>query len=489
MAADSNEIVYRRERVQEQFAALTQLVTGPEARTATAGEMELRLFQALLELGRQLLVLFFATRASIRPQTPMAADGTRLEECRQRRKTYLSVFGKICFERHRFFARGRQAVSPLDAELSLPERCYSPLLRDWAGHELAEAPYDSSAQILERILNLRLSKNALETLVGEDAREVDAFYEEKPLPASEAEGPILVAQADGAGVRLVGSGPSERTGHQTSKREAVVTGVYSIQPYRRNREAVVEALLHTPGTDANEAPRPRRARPKPIGKELRASLDGKDDAIRRLSQRIDRRDGPHIQHRVAITDGDEALREHLAAALPGFTLVLDIMHVLSYLRDAVKALHGGWTSSRSDDDLRAQLETLLAGQTQAVIDDLLARADASGLEAHRRKPIDDAVRYFRNHADSMRYDLYLSHGWPIASGVIEGACKHVVRGRLDRSGMKWTREGAHAMLQLRTVRINGDWDSYQRFLRQRQHLDLYGQSAALQPPERQALAA
>jgi len=465
------------------------MVTGPEARTATAGEMESQLFQALLELGRQLLDLFFAARASIRPQTPLAPDGSPLGECRQRRRTYLSVFGKICFERHRFFAKGSEGVSPLDAELSLPERCYSPLLRDWAGHELAEAPYDSSAQLLERILNLRLSKNALETLVEEDAREVDAFYEKKPLPARETEGPILVAQADGAGVRLVESGPSERTGHQTSKREAIVTGVYTIEPYRRSPEEVADALMHKPGGDESQATRPRRVRPKPIGKELRATLDGKADAIRRHSQRISRRDGPHIHHRVALTDGDESLREHLAAALPGFTLVLDIMHVLSYLRDAVKALHGGWTSSRSDVELRTLLESLLAGKTQAVIDELLARADASGLEAFRRKPIDDAVRYFRNHADSMRYDLYLAHGWPIASGVIEGACKHVVRGRLDCSGMKWTRAGAHAMLQLRTVRINGDWDHYQRFLRQRQHLALYGQRAATQPPERQAFAA
>jgi hypothetical protein len=131
----------------------------------------------------------------------------------------------------------------------------------------------------------------------------------------------------------------------------------------------------------------------------------------------------------------------------------------------------------------------LHGKTEAVIDELQARADRQGLEDYRRKPVDDAVRYFRNHADSMHYDRYLTRGWPIASGVIEGACKHVVRGRLDRSGMKWTREGAQAMLQLRTVHINGDWDTYQRFLRQGQHLKLYGANAPAQPPELQALAA
>lgn len=233
MVADSNAIVYRLERIQEQFSSLTQMVTGPETRSATAVEMECQLFRALLELGRQLLLVFFETRASIRPETPVAADGSLLAESRLRPKTYLSVFGKLRFERDRFFAVGKAAESPLDAELSLPEHCYSPLLRDWVGHELVESPYGISAQVLERILGLKLSKNALETMVGEDAREVDDFYEQKPEPEKAAEGPILVAQADGAGVRLVETGPSERTGHQTSKREAVVTAVYTIDPYRR----------------------------------------------------------------------------------------------------------------------------------------------------------------------------------------------------------------------------------------------------------------
>lgn len=490
MAADSSTIVARREQIQEQFTTLVQMATEPEARSATADQMERRLFRELLDLGRQLLTLFFEVRASIRPETPVAEDGTELRECHLRPKTYLSVFGKLTVRRHRFFATGQQAVSPLDADLSLPKRCYSALLQDWAGHELVEAPYDRCIQTLERILGLRLSKNALETVIEEDASEVDAFYEEKPVPAKrEEEGPILVAQADGAGVRLVETGPSERTGHQTSKREAVVTGVYTIEPYRRSPETMAEALLCEPGQDEDDEPRPRHVRPKPIGKELRATLDGKAVAIRQLSQRIRLRDGPHLLHRVVITDGDESLRKQLATALPDFTLVLDIIHVRGYLKDAAKAVHGGWNSPASQAYLRAQLEVLLTGKTEAVIDDLLARADDAGLEDYRRKPVDDAVRYFRNHADSMRYDLYLARGWPIASGVIEGACKHVVRGRLDGSGMKWTRTGAQAMLQLRTVRINDDWDDYQRFLRRRQRLELYGQIATPEPPELQVLAA
>jgi hypothetical protein len=487
MAADSGDIVDRVVQLEEGFLALRLLVTGPEAATATAADMELRLFRELLTMGRRLLELFFLTRAASRPAVPVAPDGTLLSECHRRPTTYLSVFGKISFQRHRFFAPGQAGVSPLDEALSLPERCYSSLLRDWAGHEVVDAAYDLCAQTLERILGLSLAKSALETLVQDDAEDVDAFYAQKPLPTAAAEGSILVVQADGAGVRLVGTEPSERTGHQTSKRETVVTTVYSIQPNVRTPQEVADALLRE--TDRDNPPRPRGLRPAPIGKETRATLDGKAAAFARLRERVERRDGTHIQQRVALTDGAEAYQDRMNSTFPNFTLVLDILHVLTYLWPAAQALHGGWPSPASRAYMRAQLPVLLAGQTQAVIDDLTTRLlAATALPAYRRKPVLDAIRYFTNHASSMRYDLYLARGWPIASGVIEGACKHVVRGRLDRSGMKWARSGAHAMLQLRTVRINGDWDAYQRFHRQQVHLRRYGTAAPPDHAEAQALA-
>ena len=485
MAADSGGIVDQVGQLQEEFRALSLLVTGPTASTVTAASMELRIFREVLALGRRLLEVYFTARAASRPAVPVAPDGTRLTECRRRPTTYQSVFGKITFQRHRFFAPGQAGISPLDAELSLPERCYSPLLRDWAGYEVTDAAYDQTVRTLERILGLDLSKSALETLVSEDAEDVDAFYTQKSVPEAADEGPILVVQADGAGIRLVGTGPSERTGHRTSKREAVVTSHYSIRRHVRTPQAVAEALL----VDNHDTQRALHlVRPAPIGKETRATLDGKDAAIARLRERVDVRDGAHLQDRVALTDGAEALQVRMASAFPGFTLVLDIMHVLTYLWPAAQALNGGWPSPACHADVRRLLEALLSGHTQAVISELTTRANALGPKESRRKPpIQDAIRYFTNHAPYMRYDLYLARGWPIATGVIEGACKHVVRDRLDRSGMKWARPGAHAMLQLRTVRINHDWDHYQRFHRHREHLRLYGTASAPSLAEAQAL--
>jgi hypothetical protein len=485
MAADSSEIVDRLEMLREQFGAMGALVTGDAALSATAADMELRIFREVIALGKGLLELFFLARAASRPATPLAPDGTGLSECHLRRTTYQSVFGRVTFWRHRFFAAGQTGVSPLDAALSMPERCYSNLLRDWAGHELTDAAFEAGRRTLERILALDLSKSALETLVREDAVDVDAFYEQKLPPPKAEEGPILVAQADGAGVRLVGTEPSKRTGHATSKREAIVTTLYTIDRYVRSPAQVAEALLGD-GKDVDRSL--YVVRPAPIGKETRATLDGKEAALERLRARVQTRVGPHIQDCLALTDGSEALQDRTAAALSDFILVLDIMHVLGYLWPAAIALHGGLRSGACRAYVRAQLEALLAGQTQAVIDDLATRLEAAHLLPWRQEPVHGAIRYFTNHADSMHYDEYLARGWPIASGVIEGACKHVVRGRLDRSGMKWARPGAHAMLQLRTVRLNDDWDDYQRFHRQQQHLRRYQSTTLPDLPEAQVTA-
>jgi hypothetical protein len=63
----------------------------------------------------------------------------------------------------------------------------------------------------------------------------------------------------------------------------------------------------------------------------------------------------------------------------------------------------------------------------------------------------------------MRYDEYLAAGYPIATGVIEGACRHIVKDRMERTGMRWKIPGAQAMLELRTIHINGDWETFQQF--------------------------
>ena len=193
------------QQLQCQFQHLLAYVAGPEARSQTVYTVERTLFRRLLVLGAVLLRLFFVTRAAVRPAAPVTApDGTRLTAHDQRPTLYYSVFGKVRFERQYFTAPGQEGCCPLDAELSLPARCYSDLLREWAVYGATDESYRESQMVLERLLGLSLSLQAIETAVAEVGQDVTTSYEQPaepaaPLPAAT----ILVVRADGKGVPMV----------------------------------------------------------------------------------------------------------------------------------------------------------------------------------------------------------------------------------------------------------------------------------------------
>ena len=473
MSSNSDQIVHQ---LRCEFQELVEYVTGEQSQSRTAYEVELTLFRRLLALGARLLYLFFVHRAAVRPSGPVyAPDGTELAYHDQRPTTYFSVFSKIRFRRHYFHAPGQEGFCPLDAELSLPARCYSDLLRDWAEYCITDESYDESIKVLERILNLSISKRALETGVMEDAIDVEAFYEQKAVPPPETEGSILVIQADGKGVPMVRTGPaspSARRGKgekRTKKKEAVVTAVYTIGSYFRTPQEVAEALLRDQAGDKEEC---RSQRPTPVGKEVRATLAGKTVAFERLTRRVAQREGSHIQHRVALTDGAEPLQRQVNDRLSTFILILDIIHAIEYLWKAANALLGETHPDRTAW-VREYLLLILSGRTTDVIQALEKRVQDPLLSASQRQAINSTTGYYQRNLPYMHYDQYLAQGWPIGTGVVEGACGHLVKDRMEQSAMRWSQSGAQAVLDLRAVRINDDWDEYQRFHRHRQHQRLY----------------
>ena len=92
--------------------------------------------------------------------------------------------------------------------------------------------------------------------------------------------------------------------------------------------------------------------------------------------------------------------------------------------------------------------------------------------------IESAIEYFENNRDHIRYDKYLAAGYPIGSGVAEGACRHLVKDRMEQAGMRWTDAGAQAMLHVRALYLNDEWEDYMRFHIKQEQDRLYGRSAA-----------
>jgi hypothetical protein len=443
---------------------------------ATADQVERSLFRRLLKLGAQLMLLFFALRTEQAARdTITTAQGVVLPYLAERRRQYFSIFGKLAFWRPYFYQPGAKGASPLDQALALGDDCYSDLLRELAEYLGVGTTYAKVADCFTCLLGLDLSTQAICDLVADDAVDVGAFYQQLPPPPPTSEGTLLVVQADGKGVPLVrqaAAAPKVRLSKgdkHSRKKEAVVTGLYTVAPRPRTPDEVLSSLFH-PGRESAAAPELHLG---PQNKHLWATLDGKDMALERLAQQAARREGPHIAHRVALTDGAEALQVRVQKYLPGFSLVLDFIHADEYLWDAANSLFGETAPERLPW-VERQTRDLLSGRLTDVIGDLRRLAAGKDTTAIQRQVLAQAAHYFERNAPYMRYDHYLALGWPIASGVIEGACRHLVKDRCELSGMRWTILGVEHLLGLRSVAENDHWEAYQRFHRQQRYQRLYG---------------
>jgi hypothetical protein len=396
----------------------------------------------------------------------------------------------LAFWRPYFYRQDVGGRSPLDQELALGADCYSDLVRDLVEYLGVGSTYAKVADCFARILGLALSTQAISDLVAEDARDVEAFYAQQPPPPRTGEAALLVIQADGKGVPMVratSAEPKVRLGKgdkHSRKKEAVVTGLYTIAPQPRTPAEVVASLFHPERTPVT--PLPPRAGPQ--HKRLWATMAGKDAAFERLARQVARREGPHIQQRVALTDGAEALQDRIQQSFPTFTLVLDFIHADEKLWDVANSLFGE-TSDQRTPWVEAQTLDLLSGQAPQVVTELRRRASLAETTPPQKTTLTQVANYFERNTAFMHYDQYLAHGWPIASGVIEGACRHLVKDRCELSGMRWTKDGVENLLRLRAVAENDDWTAYRHFFQQQRHQRLYGVAGtAPDTLENQALA-
>lgn len=327
--------------------------------------------------------------------------------------------------------------------------------------------YSKASGILERFLGLSLSTRALQQNIAEDTTDVEAYYEQKPPPLAGAEAEIMVIQADGKGVPMVLEGPGEpkvrlgtgqKRGH---KKEALVTAVYTIAPAPRTPEEVVASFFHP-----DRGLKPQKTPPRPQNKHIWATLEGKDVALARLAKPVTLRQGDHIQHKVALCDGCQALQIRLEAQFPDFKLLLDFIHANEYLWKVAISLLGE-THEQRTAWVAAHTLRMLCGGTEQIIADFRKLTQEPQRTSAQRETLCKTANYFERNLP------YLAHGWPIASGVIEGACRHFVKDRFELSGMRWTQQGAENLLRLRAVAENDDWEAYHHFRKDQRHRRLY----------------
>jgi hypothetical protein len=318
------------------------------------------------------------------------------------------------------------------------------------------------------------------------AERVEAYRADRPAPAAATEGEIVVASADGKGIVMRRSADEAAPAAHRSKGEkasqkqmATVASVYTVDRHVRTAEEVVAALFRDP----REGPPPPR--PQPHHKHVWASLtgrggDGTTSGIDLVHEEIldelrarNRRPSVWLRPLVCLYDGQEALWEARRRHLPASGVdILDFLHVTPRLWKAAHLFHREG-SEAAETFVRQRCLRVLRGEVAGVLRGLRKMGTEQGLTGSRKKTLAQLCAYLEKNRGRMRYDEYLAAGYPIASGVIEGACRHLVKDRMERAGMHWTPAGAQAMLEVRSVHVDGDWDAYQAYRIARETAKLY----------------
>ena len=184
------------------------------------------------------------------------------------------------------------------------------------------------------------------------------------------------------------------------------------------------------------------------------------------------RDPEKQKRRVCIIDGSRTLWKLVLAGLSGFTFVLDLYHVLEYLWKAAYVFHPEG-SAEAKAFVRHRLRMLLEGKVGRVIGGLRQMQTKHQLTNSKAKTLQTVINYYHGHRKWMCYNEYLAAGLPIGSGVVEGACAHVVKDRMEGSGMRWKLPGAEAILKLRALDLNGHWDEFWQFHMAQERQRLY----------------
>lgn len=465
---------------QHFFDNLTKKLSDREALEMTHADLE----RMLDKEGRELIRWLLQDHLDLRgpggtEQEVVGSDGIRRPHARLRDRQLGTIFGKVTVSRVGYSAHEAKTLFPKDADLNLPPELYSHGVQRRVADEVIKTSFDQAVVSIASTTGATVPKRQLEALAARAAGDFTTFYEVRSADSvreASRTAEILVMSTDGKGIvmrpedlREATRKAAEKRTHKMTKRlsrgekrnckrMAQVAAVFTIAPFIRKPEDIVSDL--GPARDANEVV----VRPRPEHKRVWASIaKSPKEVVDDMFHEALNRDPARNKRWVALVDGNptQLLLIKQAAKRHGVepTIVLDVIHVLEYLWKAAFALHGDgnpatqrWVSERLLEILRGNASTVAAGMRRS--------ATLRGMKTKDRIAVDDCAGYLLKYRRYVRYDQYLAAGLPIATGVIEGACRHLVKDRMDITGACWSLEGAEAILKLRSLRASGDLDSY-----------------------------
>jgi hypothetical protein len=411
----------------------------------------------------------------------ITAEGVTLTHRRVIKKSLQTMFGEVTIERVGYSLPGHPNVFPLDAAFNMPLSSFSAGLQRFI---VRRAPMTSFAEVTEltrEITGTAIGRSQFLEIVQRCAADFDSFY-----AATEEQGggrePILVLTTDGKGIVMRPDGLREETRQRAEKatptmktrlapgeklnrkRMAQVASIYFIKPFVREPREIIDELAR------HEA---AQRRPRPSHKRVWASVEkDADEVIKAMFDEAHQRDPKHKKAWVVLVDGNKhqlrlvrslAKKEDVEAAI-----ILDIIHVIEYLWDAARLFNAEKDHAGCERWVEEQLARILDGHAGKVAGTIRMQAAKRKLTKAGAKTAKDCARYIAGHKPYMDYATYLKKGFPIATGVIEGACRHLIKDRMDVTGARWSLDGAESILKLRSLVSSGDFDDYWSFHREQE---------------------
>lgn len=465
---------------RDRFEQVCSFLSDQEAGGLTHSELEARLSIDLRDLVRQLYQDHLDLRAVREQRLDNVADADgigrgSLEADHVR--PLQTVFGAVEVTRIAYRRRGERNLYLADAALNLPRERHSHGLRELSAVEASRGSFDEAREAIRRASGVRLGKRQLEQLTARAAADFEAFYSQptRSQTTTATEDDLLILSADGKGIVMrpdaLRPATAKAAGQATAKlatrlsrgekrnrkRMAEVGAVYDLTPLARTATDII-------GRD-DQAPRP--VAPKAKNKWLTASVvDNAATVITSIFDEAQHRDPTHQRTWVALVDGAkhqiDCIQAEAKARQVNVTVICDFIHVLEYLWSAA------WSFFTEGDTaaekwVGEKALAVLNGQASTVAASIRRKATTLDLDPGRRRNADRCANYLLAKRDYLNYPQALEQGWPIATGIIEGACRHLVKDRLDLTGARWGLQGAEAILKLRALRSNGDFDAYWSF--------------------------
>lgn len=451
---------------------------------------ESALMPRLFALGRLLVTLMAMAR-----QERLAALSQAPLVCRVVRhvRTLVGVVQLV-----RLYFGGSTPGCPLDASLAMgADKCQFSLL-SLAVRLACRTSFEEAHEILGWFVPEAPSIKAIRQAALGMGAHGQAFVEQQAAPQDDGE--VLVLQFDSKAI------PTATDSELQRRRRARAAKKKAASPRHRGRDrraARSPRKRRRPGDKSKNGrittmvvmytlKRKNGLLLGPVNKKI-FTLMGPKELIFQLAraEATKRGFGPDTRKVVqVVTDGDDDLAELTAKYFPKARHTIDVMHALEYVAEAGRALHRQG-SKAFDRWFEQQRDRLYDGQVDELVAELQAALDGTARRGPgnkgKRKRLEDAVRYLGKRSQQMRYDVLAAADLELGSGAVEGAIKNVVVQRFDRGGMRWTREGAQALMWLRCIDRNGDWEAFATWVRERSAPKEGGKLVRLQRKEPAAL--